>query len=75
MNPNQSGLDHQQLEVLNTQLLHSLEQDGRVFITGTRINQITALRVCIVNHRTQMRHIDRLMSVVTETAEKLLLTS
>ncbi len=75
LNPAGSNLSNEQLESLNTELLHSLEQDGRVFITGTRINQTTALRVCIVNHRTQMRHIDRLMSVVSETAEKLMLTS
>ena len=63
------------LDELNTQLLHKLEEDGRVFITGTRINQATALRVCIVNHRTQMRHIERLVCVVTEMAERLLQTT
>ncbi len=75
LNPAQTNMSPQELDDLNTRLLHSLEQDGRVFITGTRINEATALRVCIVNHRTQMRHIDRLLSIVVDAAEQLLQTS
>ena len=72
LNPSDGSLDEHYLNDLNEGLLHALEEDGSVFVTGTRINDCTALRVCIVNHRTQFRHIDKLVAIVTTKAKALL---
>lgn len=72
LNPRNLTLKEAALDKLNLQLLHAMEEDGRIFITGTRIREKTALRVCIVNHRTQMRHIDHLMAVMKQLVKGLL---
>lgn len=63
--------DEEYLELLNQSLILDLEKDGRVFVTGTNINHKIALRVCIVNHRTQQRHLDYLVEVILELGQKL----
>lgn len=70
-NPKGSKLSEEELDELNIRLLHSLEEDATVFITGTSIHESAALRVCIVNHRTQIRHIDKLMDTVKKMGEKV----
>jgi len=60
-----------ELEKLNLKLLDTIEEDGRVFVTGTRIDGKIALRVCIVNHRTQKQHLDILFEVLMELAAKV----
>ena len=69
--PPQANLSEEMLDDLNVRILHDLEEDGSVFITGTTIEDRTALRACIVNHRTQLRHVDKLIEKVMEIAEKL----
>ena len=73
LNPQSSGATKTELNQLNTQLIHELEAHGGVFVTGTLIDGRTALRVCIVNHRTQMRHIDQLWAIIEQVAQGLLL--
>jgi len=56
---------------LNKQLIPALEKDGRVFITGTRINDEFVIRACIINHRKQKEDIDYLLNVIREIAETI----
>ncbi|MGM0545563.1 MAG: pyridoxal phosphate-dependent decarboxylase family protein [Bacteroidota bacterium] len=51
---------------LNDRLINKIESDGRVFLTGTKINNNTALRVCFINHRTRKNDIDLLVEVISE---------
>ncbi|MDH3710480.1 MAG: pyridoxal-dependent decarboxylase [Cyclobacteriaceae bacterium] len=73
LNPREANLNPAELEDLNTRLIHGLEAHGGVFVTGTLVHGKTALRVCIINHRTQMRHVDHLWSIVSQVAQGLLL--
>lgn len=59
------------LSEINDELIHQIEQDGRVFLTGTKIGGETAMRVCFINHRTERKHIDKLVKVVLEIGKKV----
>ena len=69
--PAKPGYSEEELDALNEALVREVEQDGRVFFTGTRIGGRAALRVCFINHRTEHRHIDELVEVVMEIGDKL----
>jgi len=56
---------------INDAIIHRIEQDGRVFLTGTRIGGETAMRVCFINHRTERKHIDELVEVVLEIGKEV----
>ncbi|MGD8426636.1 MAG: aminotransferase class I/II-fold pyridoxal phosphate-dependent enzyme [Balneolaceae bacterium] len=55
-----------ELDALNDQLIRDIEQDGRVFLTGTKIKGRTALRACFINHRTEKQDIDYLIEIVNQ---------
>lgn len=59
------------LNQLNNAMLAALESDGRVFVTGTNIEGKTAMRVCIINHRNQKRHLDFLIDVLQEISQQV----
>lgn len=54
------------LERLNKDLVHALERDGRVFLSGTRLDGRTVLRACSVNHRLTRSDVDFLLMVIRE---------
>ncbi|MCG8372672.1 MAG: pyridoxal-dependent decarboxylase [Balneolales bacterium] len=56
---------------INELLIPALEKDGRVFITGTRLNGEFVLRACIINHRKQKEDIDYLLNVIREVAQTI----
>ena len=58
--------DPQSLDRLNRDIIPALEQDGRVFITGTTLNNQQVIRACLINHRIQKENIDRLIRVIRE---------
>lgn len=60
------------LNELNQRILYEIEADGRVFFTGTKLKGKTALRCCLINHRRTHQHIDQLLDVITEIAEKII---
>ncbi|MFT5514211.1 MAG: hypothetical protein ACI80V_000317 [Rhodothermales bacterium] len=43
-----------------------LEEDGRIFLMGTRLDGRPVLRACIINHRTQRADIDFMIRVLRE---------
>jgi len=68
---NSGNLEEQELNALNDKIIAEIENDGRVFLTGTKIEGQTALRTCFINHRTENDDIKLLRDVVLEIAENL----
>lgn len=60
------GLSEAQIVRLNQDLIPALENDGRVFITSTRLNGEFVLRACIINHRKSEASIDYLLDVIRD---------
>lgn len=58
------GRTSAELNRLNDELISRIEQDGRIFLTGTKIGGATALRVCFINHRTRRSDIDYMLDVI-----------
>ena len=55
----------------NKELVKKLESDGRIFITGTTIDQSFVLRACLINHRKDKPSVDYLLKVIREVASKI----
>jgi glutamate/tyrosine decarboxylase-like PLP-dependent enzyme len=58
--------DEKYLDDLNMRLLDALENDGRVFLSGTKIHGKRVLRACSVNHRLCREDVDFLLEVIRE---------
>lgn len=59
------------LEELNRAIIPALENDGRVFITGTTLQNQQVIRACLINHRIQKENVDRLIAVIREVGTSL----
>jgi glutamate/tyrosine decarboxylase-like PLP-dependent enzyme len=59
------------LNTFNDRLLARIQQDGRVFMSGTRIAGETWLRCAILSFRTHLAHIDETLDVLARTAVAL----
>lgn len=59
------------LNRLNERLLTELQMDGRVFCSNAIRHGKFTLRTCIVNFRTEAKHIDQLLDVVVEIGARL----
>jgi glutamate/tyrosine decarboxylase-like PLP-dependent enzyme len=70
--PCEKGFSETDLDQLNERLLMSIEQDGRTFLTGTKINGRTVLRSCFINHRAELSHVERVFSIIEELSEALI---
>lgn len=64
--------DEATLDELNRRLVGALDADGRVFISGTRVDGRECLRACSVNHRTDVGHVTTAVEVVRELGAALL---
>ncbi|GAB5525300.1 MAG: aspartate aminotransferase family protein [Roseivirga sp.] len=60
-----------EIEQINRRLIPALEQDGRVFITGTKLNGEFVIRACFINHRKSVETTDYLLQVIRETGQSL----
>lgn len=63
---NPGGIEGAAINKLNDQIIQEIESDGRIFLTGTKINEKNALRVCFINPRTEKEDIELLKKVVLE---------
>ncbi len=63
--------DEDSINHFNKRLISALEKDGRVFITGTKLNGQFVLRACVINHRKQKETIDYLLKVIREVAKEI----
>lgn len=61
-------LDENSIEKLNRQLPSAIESDGRIFLTGTRLNDKTVLRTCFINPRTTFDDVKMITGVVRDVA-------
>lgn len=64
--------DPEKIIQLNQALIPALEEDGRVFITSTRLNGELVLRACLINHRKDKASTDFLLQVIREVGASLL---
>lgn len=64
--------DKAKIVELNKQLIPALEQDGRVFITGTTLKGQFVLRACLINHRKTKATTEYLLEVIREVGSKLI---
>lgn len=69
---NNGMMEEEAINELNDRLIDEIESDGRVFLTGTKINKATALRVCFINHRTKKKDIQLLKETVLELGDELM---
>ena len=56
--------------MLNKKITEMIEEDGRIFLSGTKINGENVLRINCVNHRREKRDIDFLFAVLREIGGK-----
>ena len=66
------GLDDKKLDELNQKLAHAIEQDGRIFLTATKIRGRTALRTCFINPRTTKKDVEWIPEVIRDVASGLI---
>lgn len=55
----------------NDALLQRVQDEGRVFLSGTRVNGESRLRCAILSFRTHLAHIDETIDVLSRTAAAL----
>lgn len=65
------GLNDEELNSLNTELLLRLQERGIAVPSSTMLNGKFALRVCIVNHRTRMSDMDDLAEAVAKMGDEI----
>lgn len=63
--------DEQYLDRLNERLMTEVQLDGRAYCSNAIVRGRFSLRACIVNHRTEAEHVERLLAVVRELGTRL----
>ena len=58
------------LNALNKKIIELIEEDGRIFLSGTLINNTNVLRINCINHRRKKSDIDFLFKILRELGEK-----
>lgn len=56
---------------INKKLIPALEEDGRVFITSTKLKGAFVIRACLINHRKTKESCDYLMHTIREVGKKI----
>ncbi|MFO7847319.1 MAG: pyridoxal-dependent decarboxylase, partial [Balneolaceae bacterium] len=67
-----AGLNEEEMDELNRKLAHAIEQDGRIFLTATKIKGKTALRTCFINPRTTKKDVEWIPEVIRDLAGKVI---
>ncbi|MEM1203531.1 MAG: aminotransferase class V-fold PLP-dependent enzyme [Acidobacteriota bacterium] len=65
------GAPGPEIDELNERLLHELNDDGRIYLTQTKVRGRTVLRVSIGQTRTERRHVEEAWGVIREMARGL----
>ena len=63
--------EHGDSNAFNDRLLKRVQEGGRVFLSGTRIDGESWLRCAILSFRTHLAHIDETIDVLVRTAAAL----
>jgi glutamate/tyrosine decarboxylase-like PLP-dependent enzyme len=69
-----SGFNDQELNALNREIVIELQVRGIAAPSTTGIGDMTAIRVCITNHRTEMRDLEALIEGVVTVGLELTAT-
>lgn len=56
---------------INQQIVDAIHEDGRVFLSSTRINGKLWLRCAVVSHRTHKKEIDLALEMIRENLKKI----
>jgi hypothetical protein len=64
--PGDGDVDH-----FNEQLLRSVQQEGRVMLSGTRIDGAVFIRCAILSFRTHVQHVDEAIDALVCAVAKL----
>ncbi|MFK7953189.1 MAG: aspartate aminotransferase family protein [Ekhidna sp.] len=64
-------VSEEEIDTINRKLIPALEKDGRIFITGTKLNNQFVIRACLINHRMHEGTVDHLLRVVREVASQI----
>lgn len=59
------------MDAFNDALLKRIQEEGQVFLSGTRIDDAPWLRCAILSFRTHLTHIDQMIDVLERTAAAL----
>jgi glutamate/tyrosine decarboxylase-like PLP-dependent enzyme len=59
------------LDALNKRILERVQQEGRVYLTGTELHRRPALRACIVNFRTKEDDLDVLLDAIRDAGARV----
>lgn len=66
------AMDDDALDLLNDRILEECERRGAYFLTGTKLHGRTALRACLVNHRTTETQTRGLLAHLRVVGEELM---
>ena len=59
----------------NQRLMKALQEEGRIFVSPTRVDGNFVLRAAIVGYRTHLDDIDEALEVLRQTAQRLVAES
>ena len=59
------------LDLLNERIMAAVQMDGRVYYSNAILGDRFVLRTCIVNFRTEAKHLDQVLEVTEELGAKL----
>ena len=68
---NPGGLNNDQLNALNKELLMRMQERGVAAPSSTLLNGRYAIRVAITNHRTRRKHLDEMVAGTVEIGDEL----
>jgi glutamate/tyrosine decarboxylase-like PLP-dependent enzyme len=68
--PDTEGRDRY-LDLLNQRLMAEVQMDGRTYYSNAVLHGRFVLRCCIVNYRTEAKHIDQVLDVTAELGARL----
>ncbi|MEC3978125.1 pyridoxal phosphate-dependent decarboxylase family protein [Amycolatopsis sp. H20-H5] len=54
-------------DAVNRRLLERINESGRVALTSTKVDGRTALRMCVLNHRTHAEHVDEALKLIADS--------
>nr|MDJ0893824.1 pyridoxal-dependent decarboxylase [Alphaproteobacteria bacterium] len=66
-----AGLDEPALDALNERLVHALNDDGRIYLTQTKVRGRYVIRFTVGQAYTERRHVQEAWALIQETARGL----
>ena len=58
-------------DAFNQRLTQAIQDEGRIFISSTRVDGVFVLRAAIVSFRTHLEDVDEALDVLSRTAKRL----